>query len=397
MDAQLSRGHQLAVWSAAGLAVLIAVVALLFGASDGIDEYGLLAWAIAAAILGAFIEIRTSGNRMARILLATGVLGSIAGISDVLMPPEDAAVMTISGAVWAGVGAISFFSFLWSTFGLLPLVFPTGEPMSRRWGWVMRIGIGALIVATPVALFTPRYCVVSGDDGCDRWLDSPIGVPWVPHPEYGWFGTLFFSIFLATIALGLLSIIIRFVRSRGIERQQIKWLLVILALNFLWTLVDDIILVEVLGLPETTGLFVNLMEALSWASIPIAISLAVLRYRLYEIDRIISRTVTYALVVGLLVAMVAGIAALAGAQFEEPWVVAATTLGVAALFNPLRSRVQRLVDRRFNRSRYDAERVMDGFAATLRDRVDPGEVLDGWIGVVVETMQPSSQRVWLRQ
>ena len=392
----MRRGHRVAVVATAVLAVALAVIGLLFGASDGVDEFGLVAWVIAASILGAYIEIRTSGNRMARILLATGVVGSFAAISDVLMPSADAAVMTIADAIWAGVGAISFFSFLWSTFGLLPLVFPTGHPMSRFWSWVMRIGLGALIVATPVALFTPQYCAISGENGCDRWLDSPIGVSWMPHPEYGWFGTVFFTIFLVTIGLGLVSIIIRFFRSRGIERQQIKWLLVILTLSFLWTLVDDIILVLVLGLPETTGLFVNIMEGLSWASIPIAITLAVLRYRLYEIDRIISRTVTYTLVVGLLVAVVSGIAALAGAQFEEPWVVAATTLGVAALFSPLRRRVQTLVDRRFNRSRYDAERVMDEFVGSLRDRIDPDSVVNGWIGVVDETMQPASLGVWVR-
>jgi hypothetical protein len=90
------------------------------------------------------------------------------------------------------------------------------------------------------------------------------------------------------------------------------------------------------------------------------------------------------------------VAALAGSQFDEPWVVAATTLAVAALFNPLRKRIQGWVDRRFNRSRYDAEHVMDEFASSLRDRVDPEGVVDGWVGVVSETMQPSAQGLWVR-
>jgi hypothetical protein len=125
-------------------------------------------------------------------------------------------------------------------------------------------------------------------------------------------------------------------------------------------------------------------------------AVAILRYRLYEIDRIISRTVTYALVVGLLVLAVAGVATLVGSRFDDPIVVAATTLAVAAVFNPLRKRVQGLVDRRFNRSLFDSGRVMDDFAASLRERVDQIEVIDGWTGVVSQTMQPSTLGVWIR-
>jgi hypothetical protein len=136
--------------------------------------------------------------------------------------------------------------------------------------------------------------------------------------------------------------------------------------------------------------------ALSVSLLPIAIGVAVLRYRLYDLGRVVSRTVTYAIVVGLLIGVVALTAAVVGAQFESPLVVAATTLAVAAVFNPLRRRVQSTVDRRFNRSRYDAERVIDDFAGSLRDRTDPVEVVDGWMGVITETMQPVAIGVWTR-
>ena len=135
---------------------------------------------------------------------------------------------------------------------------------------------------------------------------------------------------------------------------------------------------------------------MSWTAIPVSIYLAITRYRLYEVDRLISRTLTYALVVGLLAGVVALAAALVGTRFDSPLVVAATTLGVAALFNPLRRRVQRVVDRRFNRSRYDAERVMDEFAHSLRDEVEEEAVVEGWQGVVKETMHPSSVGVWVK-
>lgn len=119
--------------------------------------------------------------------------------------------------------------------------------------------------------------------------------------------------------------------------------------------------------------------------------------RLYDLDRVVSRTVTYTSVIGLLALVVALVATVTATQFEDPLVVAATTLTVAALFNPLRKRIQRLVDRRFNRSRYDIQRVMDRFAGSLRDQVDADGVVDGWMGVVSETMQPEAVGVWVRR
>ncbi len=135
------------------------------------------------------------------------------------------------------------------------------------------------------------------------------------------------------------------------------------------------------------------------AAIPIAIGIAVLRYRLYEIDRLLSRTVSYLLVVGVLAAVFFGVVAVAGSLFQtdSDLAVAGSTLAVAALFNPVRKRVQGWVDRRFNRSRYDAQKVMDRFAGSLRDQVDSHEVVDGWVGVVAQTMQPESVSVWVRE
>ncbi len=133
-------------------------------------------------------------------------------------------------------------------------------------------------------------------------------------------------------------------------------------------------------------------------AIPIAATLAILRYRLYDIDRIISRTVSYAIVIATLAAVYAlGLAGLTSLlDTESSLAVAAATLAVAALFNPLRKRVQGFVDHRFNRTRYDAERVMTQFTGSLRDEVDPNTVLSGWVGVVSETMRPVASGVWLR-
>lgn len=132
--------------------------------------------------------------------------------------------------------------------------------------------------------------------------------------------------------------------------------------------------------------------------LPVSIAVAITRYRLYEIDRIISRTVGYLMVVALLGALFFAAVTALGSVFpaESPLAVAASTLAVAALFNPLRRRVQELVDRRFNRARYDAQRVMERFAGSLQGRLDHDGVVDGWVGVVAETMQPASVAVWIR-
>lgn len=135
--------------------------------------------------------------------------------------------------------------------------------------------------------------------------------------------------------------------------------------------------------------------------IPLAVAVAILRYHLYEIDRIITRTAAYAVLVtvlgGVFAVGVVVVPNLIMSGEAPPWLVAATTLLVAALFNPLRKMIQTSVDRRFNRSRYDAERVVDRFTDSLRDRVNEDSVVDGWIAVVSETMQPASVGIWMRE
>ena len=132
-------------------------------------------------------------------------------------------------------------------------------------------------------------------------------------------------------------------------------------------------------------------------AIPLAILFAVLRYGLYEIDRVVSRSVSYAIVVGLLAVVFFGTVALLTSVLpsDSDLVTAAATLLVAGLFNPVRKRVQSWVDRRFNRSRYDAQLVMDGFAGSLQSEVDPDQVVDGWVSVVSSTMEPNAVGVWI--
>jgi hypothetical protein len=193
----------------------------------------------------------------------------------------------------------------------------------------------------------------------------------------------------------VLSLFLRYRKAGTIERLQLKWFLFACA-SFVLALGTELVL-GLFGVAEPP-LVVDVWISLSIIAIPIAATLAVLRYRLYEIDRIISRTVTYAIVIALLGAVyglgVTGLTTLL--DTDSPLAVAGSTLAAAALFNPLRRRVQRGVDHRFNRTRYDAEQVMAGFTGSLRDEVDPESVVDGWVSVVNETMHPSATGVWVR-
>lgn len=196
------------------------------------------------------------------------------------------------------------------------------------------------------------------------------------------------------LAVPVVALFYRLLLGGGTVRRQVAAPLLPIAVGLCVMVALGVVgLADSPGVGETIGVLAVITITVG---APAGIGVAVTRYRLYEIDRLISRTVAYAVVVGFLAAMVAVVAAVVGAQFESPLVVAATTLGVAGAFNPMRRRVQLVVDRRFNRSTYSAQRVMDGFARTLRDEVDSEAIVGGWVGVVSETMQPSSFGVWMR-
>jgi hypothetical protein len=204
-----------------------------------------------------------------------------------------------------------------------------------------------------------------------------------------WIG---FGVTFAAIPATALCVVLRFRASRGVERQQLRWV----ATGAAVAVVGPMLLIplEALGLLPT-------VDAFSWPlllSVPVTIAVAVLRYRLWDLDRLVSRTVTYAAVTALLVVPYLLIVPAADrlAAGSGSLAVAAATLAVAALFQPLRRRVQHLVDRRFNRARYDAARTLDGFAARLRDQVDLDVLYSELLAVVDQTVQPTRASLWLR-
>ena len=207
-----------------------------------------------------------------------------------------------------------------------------------------------------------------------------------------------FYVTLVAILASVASLIVRYRQAVAEERQQLKWValsVVVLAIGVAGTVVWDMVNGST-ELSDDTG---NLVIALSLTVVPISIGMAILRYRLYDIDRIISRTVSYAVVTVLLGSTFAGLVFVLGGLLPSQGgslVVAASTLAVAALFNPLRRRVQSIVDRRFNRSRYDLSRTIEAFAQRLNTEVDLDQLGRELQFVAGESMHPKSMSLWIR-
>lgn len=392
MGASIEKTWSWSTWAIRTLAALTTLVPLTFAflASELVPEpemIGAVAFLMIApvyGITGAMIVSRQRRNPIGWMLMVIA-LGITFGIVASLMIPTDAPTSVgIPPALTLIATSLSWLFFIFPVFRLL-LTFPTGELLSRRWRWLVGLEIAMVSLLLFIGTFAER--IESPDE---RWtVANPIG--FIPGSLFTSFLVAWSSGLLILTVAGLVAVVIRFRRSSGVERQQLKWLLFAVCL---------------FAVVYGSGAFANAGQESAWIDvllpasmigIGIAIAIALLRYRLFEIDRIISRTVSYTLVVGSLAAAVAMVATLVGTRFKSPVVVAATTLGVAVAFNPLQRRIQKLVDRRFNRPRYYAQLVIDSFVVSLRDRVDVDGVVIGRLGMVWETMQPASVGVWVRE
>ena len=271
-------------------------------------------------------------------------------------------------------------------FVVIILLFPDGQLSSRFWRWALLV-----YCALYLALLAAVAAATAGALAAHPVrIDPAGGLSAVDHPV-GWFGAVYHSILLALLALSVAFIgrqVLSWRRSSGERRQQLKWLASGAA-----SAIVSIVLAFMLS---TSSEWVDNLILCGTAALPVSMGVAILRYRLYEIDRIISRTLAYAIVTGLLVGVYAGLALAAGAlRFHTQVAVAVATLAAAALFNPLRRRVQRVVDRRFNRARYDADVTVAAFAARLKDAVELDAVRADLTGVVQATLEPAHVRLWL--
>jgi hypothetical protein len=213
----------------------------------------------------------------------------------------------------------------------------------------------------------------------------------MPDPEESTVGAGLFILLVLLIAVAFVSLVVRFRRSRGEERQQLKW----------FTYAGGLLPLALLGdfLPAPVG---DLVFGVVIVFLPVAAGIAILRYRLYDIDRLINRTLVYGLLTALLAGVYAGAVLVLGQVFggvgRDPpsWVVACASLAVAALFQPARRRIQGVVDRRFNRRKFDAVRTVEAFSVRLRDEVDLDALSVELLAVVDQTVQPAVLALWLR-
>jgi hypothetical protein len=272
---------------------------------------------------------------------------------------------------------------VYAVFVLLPLLFPTGRPLTRRWRgvvWAAGVGVAALFVGTA---FAPG--ALTGFD----WVENPLGVAGLPA-AFAWFGM---AVWGAGTIVAIVSVVLRFRRSRGAERQQLKWLTAAVPLLVVTAALSGL-LEGSLGEDATWAIFVG-----GFLAVDLAIALAVMRYRLYDIDVVINRTLVYGALTATLAASYLGGVLLLQAVLSpsSDLAVAASTLAVAALARPARTRIQEQVDRRFYRRKYDVRNTLEAFAARLRDEVDLDTLNAELTTVVAGTMQPAHVSLWLRK
>jgi hypothetical protein len=278
--------------------------------------------------------------------------------------------------------------------GVAVLIFPDGRPASPLLRWVLWLYLAPALVWMASAYVLTLEAIVRHDirvDSSGNLLALDNG-----HNSPGWWNVLQYATFV-TIGLSLLLVlagqVASFRRASGERRQQLKWLLGGFS-AFVAGGVTAIALGREHGGWEVVG---YVADVLAIFALPVTMGVAILRYRLYDIDRIISRTLAYAIITGLLVGVYAGLIVLAThvLSLHTPVAVAAATLAAAALFSPLRRRVQQVVDRRFNRARYDADQTVAAFAARLKDAVDLDSVRDDLAGVVNRALEPAHISVWI--
>jgi len=361
-----------------GLTIVLLASSLVIGFTGGETwnvVFAFIPVAIAFAVVGALVAART-GNNLGWLLLGTGVGAAVVLVTRVYAARVPAS--ELPAAEWVGW---IFTVILWITAPLLVLpvlLFPDGRLPSPRWRpvvWVVIIDWLALMVC-------PALSDVNFSSNFPRLRDpvmlvAPLGTAY-NLAEVVW--TLVFPV-------GAAAMIVRFRRSGHEQRLQLKW--------FMYA--SAIAAVIVLAASQFGGNDPLAAFEIAFTLIPAAVGIAILKYRLYDIDRLISRTLAYAIVTGLLVGVYAGLVLLATQVFRlhTPVAVAAATLAAAALFNPLRRRVQHTVDRRFNRVRYDADQTVAAFAAQLRDAVDLDAVRADLVAVVNKAVEPSRISVWI--
>jgi hypothetical protein len=384
------------------LALMIADLPLAGLAHQSLNATGgsLPVWISAPfAVVGFVVAWRKPGNPLGWIILGTAVFLALS---------EDASYYAVADyRLRHGGLPLGWLALLaqpaWAPgvvlFGLALLLFPDGKPPSPRLRWVVWVyaAVAVCWIAAAVAVTTSAimgHQTQVDPSGNLLLLDDSI------HSPFWWIvlSNAFLGLAAACWLISLAAQTLSYRRSSGERRQQLKWLMAGSAAAFIG-------IVPILVYSGTTSAYSGstpvevTVAAVGFAAVPLSIGVAVLKYGLFDIDRIVSRTLAYAIVTGLLVGVYTGIVLLATRVLavKSPVAVAVSTLAVAALFNELRHRVQHVVDRRFNRARYDADQAVAAFAARLKDAVDLDSISDELADVVSRALEPTHLSVWVSQ
>jgi hypothetical protein len=357
--------------------------------------------AVGYSIIGAIVASRLPSHPIGWLCCAIGVMAAVETFSSeyaiyaLLAHPEPllGGKFTAWLSIWVWILMFGFIVYLL-------LLFPTGRLPSNRWrpfAWLS--AALTLVAAILMAISLSVILDTLGPSGKGRIsLPNPLGVEGLPN--------LYLPVQTFVLALGLVaaaSVVVGRRGARGVERQQIKWLLYAGAIFFVGNVLKNTVF-SPLG-EVSWGLWIGyLLVGIGGLGGPIAIGIAILRYRLYEIDTLINRTLVYgALTVLLAVVYLGGVTAteaifrtLTGQEEQPQLAIVVSTLVIAALFKPLRRRIQSFIDRRFYRRKYDAAKTLEAFSAKLRDETDLDALSDDLVGVVRETMQPAHVSLWLR-
>jgi hypothetical protein len=377
---------------AALLALVIAAMPLAGLAHQNLDASGgsVPVWVVAPfGVVGLVVAWRRPANPLGWIMLGGAFFGALS---------EDASFYTVAdyrlrhGGLplgWLALLAQPGWAPAIMLFGLVVTLFPDGRLPSPRWRWLARgYAVVGLCWITGALVLTVRAIAghhVQVDSGGNLLQVSGT------DPAAGWFNLVqwvFLPVLAACWLASLARQVLGYRRSAGERRQQLKWLMAGSAL----ALAGIALAIFAEGTP-----FGTVVALVGFFALPLCVGVAILRYRLFDIDRVISRTLAYAIVTGLLVGVYVGLVLLATQvlRVRSPVAVAAATLAAAALFNPVRHRVQRVVDRRFNRARYDADAAVAAFAGRLQDAVDLDSVRDDLARVVTRSLEPAHLSVWI--
>ena len=395
---QASTAARLA-WSICALCVVGAVGGIVLGVLNRHShprEAAMAAALLSYPVVGALVGARQPRNLVGWALCAVGVCFTLQLASD---PYARYALVTspglLPGGVWvAWAGTLCFAPIFTLVVVVLPLVFPTGRLLSPRWRLVAWSGLAFMLLALVGNGLRPDAVKVSGLGS----VANPVAVPAAWTPWLDRLVGLGALLLVPSIGGAVAAVVVRFRRARGVERQQLKWCSYAAALLPLPFIVHDL---PELGI-EVPPVLVQMLYVLVLSLLPLSVGIAIGRYRLYDIDRIINRTLVYGLLSALLAATYAAavlvLGQLVGGLGATPptWAVAGATLAVAALFRPARRRIQTAVDRRFNRRKYDAARTIAAYSVRLRDQLDLDTLSTELLAVVDRTMQPTRASLWLR-